>query len=167
MIPKNLTEEDIIKAIQEIDEKGIPLNRHSTGWDILYDGKHYPPKYLISIANKFANGKELQPQEFSGGSETNQFLMSLGFEIAKGGTQDNEFPITSHSWTVLSESIAIKQLDKSAFLHHGTGIPHEIRPFFGLDSFLEGENKQTILLYKGKSYPAHFYVDPTKRLRLL
>jgi len=166
MIPKNLTEEDIFRAIQEIDGNGIPLNRHSTEWDVLYDGKHYPPKYLISIANKFANGEELQPQEFSGGSEANQFLMSLGFEIVKGGTQDSEFPITSHSWKVLSEGIAIKQLDKSAFLHHGTGIPNEIRPFFGLEGFLEGENKPTTLLYKGKSFSAHFYVDPIKRLRL-
>jgi 5-methylcytosine-specific restriction enzyme A len=166
VIPKNLTKKDIFKAIQEIDVNGIPLNRNSTGWDVLYDGKHYPPKYLISIANKFTNGEELQPQEFSGGSESNKFLMSLGFEIVKGGTQDNEFPITSHSWTVLSENIAIKKLDKSAFLHHGTGIPNEIRSFFGLEGFLEGENRPTTLLYKGKAFAAHFSIDPTKRLRL-
>jgi 5-methylcytosine-specific restriction enzyme A len=166
LIPKNLNQKDIFKAIKEIDEKGVPLNRHSTGWDVLYDGKHYPPKYLISIANKFANGKELRPAEFSGGPEANQFLVSLGFEIVKGGTPDSEFPITSHSWTVHSENIAIKQLDKSAFLHHGTGIPNEIRPFFGLEGFLEGENRPTTLLYKGKSFAAHFSIDPTKRLRL-
>ena len=80
--------------------------------------------------------------------------------------KQDEFPITSHSWEVLSNSIAIKHLDKSAFHHHGTGIPAEIRPFFGLEDFLEGENRPTTLLYKGKSFSARFYVDPIKRLRL-
>ncbi len=81
-------------------------------------------------------------------------------------TKNNKFPIISHSWKILSNSIAIKYLDKSAFLHHGTGIPSEIRPFFGLEGFLEGENRPITLLYKGKSFSAHFYVDPIKRLRL-
>jgi len=36
---------------------------------------------LISLANKFANGNELLPTEFSGGLETNNFLKKLGFEI--------------------------------------------------------------------------------------
>ena len=75
-------------------------------------------------------------------------------------------PIISHSWEVFSGSIAIKHLDKSAFHHHGTGIPAEIRSFFGLEDFLEGENPSTTLLHKGKSFSAHFQVDPTERLRL-
>ena len=166
MIPKNLTRQDILQAIKEVDANGIPLDRHSTKWSVLQDGKHYPPKYLVSIANIFRNGEEWHQSKFSGGPETNQFLESLGFEIVTGGTQQNEFPITSHSWEVLSNSIAIKHLDKSAFHHHGTGIPAEIRPFFGLEDFLEGENRPTTLLYKGKSFSARFYVDPIKRLRL-
>ena len=86
-------------------------------------------------------------------------------EINKLGIFSN-FPIISHSWEVLSSSVAIKHLDKSAFHHHGTGIPAKIRPFFGLEDFLEGENRPTTLLYKGKSFSARFYVDPIKRLRL-
>ena len=166
MIPKNLTRQDILQAIKKVDANGIPLDRHSTKWSVLHDGKHYPPKYLVSIANIFRNGEEWHQSKFSGGPETNQFLESLGFEIVTGGTQQNESPITSHSWEVLSSSIAIKHLDKSAFHHHGTGIPAEIRPFFGLEDFLEGDNRPTTLLYKGKSFSARFYVDPIKRLRL-
>jgi len=78
----------------------------------------------------------------------------------------NKFPITSHSWKVLSDDIAIKNLGKSAFLHHVTGIPNEIRPFFGLENFLDGENRPTKLLYKENIFAAHFYVDPNTRLRL-
>nr|WP_280159444.1 EVE domain-containing protein [Priestia megaterium]MDH3141984.1 EVE domain-containing protein [Priestia megaterium] len=38
--------------------------------------------------------------------------------------------LRSHSWEVIGEEIAIKELDKSTFLHHGTGIPKEVRRFF-------------------------------------
>lgn len=48
-----------------------------------YNGEFYPPKYIISIANKYVNGKELDPEEFSGGVEANQFLKSLVFNIVK------------------------------------------------------------------------------------
>jgi hypothetical protein len=36
------------------------------------------PKYTISLANKCANGKELNPSEFSGGKETNDYLRTSG-----------------------------------------------------------------------------------------
>lgn len=64
MIPKNLTQEDILQAIKEVDANGIPLDRHSTKWSVLHDGKHYPPKYLVSIANKFRNGEEWHQTNF-------------------------------------------------------------------------------------------------------
>ncbi|MCX8069543.1 MAG: hypothetical protein N2738_03470 [Thermodesulfovibrionales bacterium] len=48
-----------------------------------YNGELYPSKYVISLANKYANAKELHPQEFSGGAETNNFLKYLGFKIVK------------------------------------------------------------------------------------
>lgn len=43
-----------------------------------------------------------------------------------------KYPVTSYSWTLLSENKAVKHLDKSAFLHHGTAIPKEIATFFNL-----------------------------------
>jgi hypothetical protein len=44
----------------------------------------YPPKYVIAIANKFANGKVLDSGLFNGGDETNRYLCSLGFTIKEG-----------------------------------------------------------------------------------
>ena len=41
-----------------------------------------------------------------------------------------DYPQTKHSWTLLSDNIAIKKLDKSSFLHNGTGIPKEFVPYF-------------------------------------
>lgn len=81
MIPKNIKRHHILKAIEFIDKNGIPKPRLSRTYNLKYDGKLYPPKYLISVANSIANGTELEPFLFGGGEETNTFLENLGFEI--------------------------------------------------------------------------------------
>lgn len=80
-IPKNIHNEHVIEAIHKIDREGVPERRESTRFNLSYEGKYYPPKYVISIANIFANGEEYSPSLFSGGDETNRFLSSLGFMI--------------------------------------------------------------------------------------
>ena len=81
MIPRNINTHHVLKAIRIIDSTGIPPGRESKFFKLLYKGKHYPPKYIVSVANKYANGAELKSSEFSGGKETNAFLVNLGFEI--------------------------------------------------------------------------------------
>lgn len=83
MIPSNITHEHIIRAISEIKKSKIPFHRESTRWSVLYNGEHFPPKYVISLASKFASGRELDPSQFSGGDETNNFLREKGFEIVE------------------------------------------------------------------------------------
>lgn len=83
-IPKNINKEHVVEAIQKIDREGIPDRRESTRFNLSYEGKYYPPKYVISIANIFANGEEYSPSLFSGGDETNRFLSRLGFTIIEG-----------------------------------------------------------------------------------
>ena len=81
MIPNNITKENIVSAINEIEKNGYPIIREPTKYNIKYNEKTYPAKYIISIANKFANGQELISNNFGGGTETNEFLKSRGFEI--------------------------------------------------------------------------------------
>jgi MoxR-like ATPase len=81
MIPQNIKNEHIIKAIEEVEKSGIPKDRSSDRYDLEYNKRYYPPKYIISIANKYANGNDLDHSEFLGGSEANDFLESLGFNI--------------------------------------------------------------------------------------
>ena len=83
MIPKNIKKEHIIKALEEIKKSGVPKGRESKRFLLEYNGENYPPKYIISLANKYANGKELDSKKFSGGSETNNFLKQLEFNIAE------------------------------------------------------------------------------------
>jgi len=61
MIPKNIKREHILKAIEEVKRTGIPEGRGSKKFYLECDGKHYPPKYILSLAN-YANGKEMPPQ---------------------------------------------------------------------------------------------------------
>ena len=69
MIPRNITRGHVIKALEEIDASAIPLCRESAKFALVLNGKHYPPKYVLSLANRFANGKELDSSAFGGGQE--------------------------------------------------------------------------------------------------
>lgn len=83
MIPTNITKTHLEQAIAEIDAEGIRKGRHSSTYDLVYQGKTYPPKLVISIANKYANGEELESGDFEGGKGTTAFqlLEEAGFEI--------------------------------------------------------------------------------------
>jgi len=87
MIPKNIGREHVIRAIEKIKKSGIPKGRRSRKFLLEFKGDLYPPKYIISLANKYANGVELDSSTFSGGKETNDFLRALGFRIVKVSTE--------------------------------------------------------------------------------
>ena len=81
MIPGNIQKKHIIEAIQQLDKQGMPKNRVSKKFDLVWNEKTYPPKYLISLANEIVNKEPLDPEQYSGGNESNNFLMRLGFSI--------------------------------------------------------------------------------------
>lgn len=81
MIPKNISKGHILKAIKEIERNGIPKRRGSKKFQLFYDGECYPPKYVVSLANEYANDVKLESSEFGAGQETNGFLKKLGFEV--------------------------------------------------------------------------------------
>lgn len=74
-IPINITKEHLLKAIEKIDKEGIPKNGDSQYYDVIYNDKKYPPKLIVSYANIFANGTELDRTTFSGGPETQCFKL--------------------------------------------------------------------------------------------
>jgi hypothetical protein len=63
-IPKNIKKEHILKAIEKIDNEKIPDNASSKFYDLIYNGKTYPPKLVVSYANIFINGDELDRKTF-------------------------------------------------------------------------------------------------------
>ena len=80
---KNIKQEHIFSAIEEIDRDGIRKGRSSSTYDLIHNGNIYPPKLVISIANRFATGNELDPKTFKGGDETPAFnlLKEFGFKV--------------------------------------------------------------------------------------
>ena len=78
-----ITKENILSAIKEIDEQGIRSGRQSSTYDLIYEGKLYPPKLVISIANRYATGEEVDSSTFAGGLGTEAFklLEKLDFKI--------------------------------------------------------------------------------------
>lgn len=59
MAISNITENDILKALLYIDENGVPNKNKSMQYDLLWDdGKRYPTKYVITVAEHIANGTE-------------------------------------------------------------------------------------------------------------
>lgn len=81
MIPKSIDKSAVLAAIAQIDKEGVPAPRLSRTYNIQFRGKLYPPKYVISLANKIKNGHELPPFEFGGGKEANSFLSVLEFTV--------------------------------------------------------------------------------------
>ena len=92
MIPKNINEKHVLKAIVAIKENGVLKKRNATKYVLRHDGQRYPPKYVISLANKFANGTELLPSQFNGGREVNEFLGKLGFHIEGVSSRSSRSP---------------------------------------------------------------------------
>jgi len=82
-IPINIHKEHLLKAISKIDAEGIPDYSQSVYYDVIYEGKKYPPKLIVSFANIFANGETLDRNSFAGGRETACFklLEQNGFHI--------------------------------------------------------------------------------------
>jgi 5-methylcytosine-specific restriction enzyme A len=75
----------------------------------------------------------------------------------------HQYPVTAFSWTILSPTVAIKQMDKSAFLHHGTGIPGEIAFFFEIGP--DDDRKSIVLIHSGERYGGYLNTE-NQRIRL-
>lgn len=80
-IPKSITREHVLQALEEIKPETILSNREATKFALIFNKHLLPPKYVLSIANRYANGEELPASEFSGGEEANTYLQNLGFAV--------------------------------------------------------------------------------------
>jgi hypothetical protein len=61
-----------------------------------------------------------------------------------------------YSWTIKSETVAIKKYDKSFFKYNGSEIPMEIRWFFGIEDMNRGDRKEIIFTFESIDYKAFF-----------
>jgi len=86
-IPKRIESPDVIKALQQIDKVGEKPRRKSCVFKLVYGGKYYSPKYVISIANEFSINRKFLTQALFYTYEAMAYLKGLGFNkiITLGG----------------------------------------------------------------------------------
>lgn len=78
-IPK-ITEQNIIDALKQIDENGIPPKNQSRYYSLVIDnGNEYPPKYVVLVAAQLA-GFKLTSENFSA-VEAVRFFKTRGYHI--------------------------------------------------------------------------------------
>lgn len=76
------------------------------------------------------------------------------------------YPISAYSWVIQTPYLFIKNMDRSVFLHHGTGIPREIRSFFGVRDIQPNEKRDITIKYRRVEYRAYIECDKINRTRL-
>ena len=91
--PENITKANILDAVKKIEIESIEL-KPSTKFDVIINGKAYPPKEIMRYAHELMNGENVWDK--SGGTPTNKYLEAFGFEI-KGKVKDNSF-LTGTIW---------------------------------------------------------------------
>lgn len=101
--------EDLIRAIQEIDKNpSLISGRHSSTYDLVFEGKKYPPILVLSIANTLKGNEELTLSSFGNNVEIPfKHLRDNGFEIVQKTTntmKDNREQFKSWVLSNLTEN---------------------------------------------------------------
>ena len=81
-IPKELTQEHVLAAIEDLDRGGPSLFGPSKKFDLEFEGRRYPPKAVLAGAMSHFLGRPVG-NYFDGGEPTNKPLRELGFVIVK------------------------------------------------------------------------------------
>jgi hypothetical protein len=83
-----VTHADVLRAIQEYDRLGPEgfFSAHgfapTTTYDLVWEGRRYPPKAILGTAYEFATGQRLGSGDFEGGKTgAVKVLGELGFTV--------------------------------------------------------------------------------------
>jgi hypothetical protein len=89
MILPTLTQKSIQRGIAQIDRDGVPTTRQSLHYDLLVNGKRYPPKYVVSLAWLLVNGVGHARRAFNAVEAKNYFIKK-GYRIIDRRLEDGE-----------------------------------------------------------------------------
>ncbi|SEK33777.1 AAA domain (dynein-related subfamily) [Pseudobutyrivibrio ruminis] len=107
-IPR-ISEESIKEALEYIDEHGVPFHNESTVYTLVVDGKKYPPKYVIGVANHIANGEEIHTQGYNA-VEAKSYFESRGYTIEMK-QEKYELTVTADSVVSTDDRFTMDNLD--------------------------------------------------------
>jgi 5-methylcytosine-specific restriction protein A len=94
-LPDTITKSDIVRAFHELDAGRSHNFADSTEYDVLFEGRRYPPKAVVGVAAELITGQRYVPRDFSGGLDSKCFriLDGAGFEVV----EKEALPATSKS----------------------------------------------------------------------
>lgn len=107
-IPK-IKKQDVLDALNYIDENGVPFHNQSTKYELVSEeGKKYPPKYVIAVADHLANGTDISVEGFNA-VEAKTYLQGQGFDI-QIKQEKYELTITADAITSTDERFTMDNL---------------------------------------------------------
>ena len=108
-IPK-LKKEYIIEALKYIDKNGVPVHNQSTKYELVTDdGKRYPPKYVVGVADHLANGVDISTDGYNA-IEAKSYLENQGFTIEMKQQEKFELFITAENVVSTDERFTMNNL---------------------------------------------------------
>jgi hypothetical protein len=79
---------DVVRSIHEYDRVGAKefFAKHgfapTTTYDLIWEGRSYPPKAILGTAHELATGRRLASGDFEGGKDgAVKVLTALGFDV--------------------------------------------------------------------------------------
>ena len=86
-----LTRDHLLKAVQAADSGGSNGFKKSTTYDVVHEGRAYPPKKLVGLALEVMTGDSFSPNAFVGGADRACFraLERCGFTVVKKAASSN------------------------------------------------------------------------------
>lgn len=114
--PEKVLKSHVREAAKIWRKEGGFLNfKNSTRYDVIIDGKPYPPKAISSIAHQLATEQILRADEFGGSKEGiwHRRLKTLGFQIQVKGQRSTFSDEVSKSLK-LSRSARLKKIAEAA-----------------------------------------------------
>ena len=110
MATPKLKKQDVIDALKFIDENGVPEHNTSVKYVLVSeDGKKYPPKYVVAVADHLANSTDISTESFNSVDAKN-YLESLGFSIETKQQEKFELSITAESVESTDERFTMNNL---------------------------------------------------------
>jgi hypothetical protein len=83
-----VTDSDVVASINQYDRLGPEqfFSQHgfapTTTYDLIWEGRTYPPKAILGVAHELATGRRLASGDFEGGkSGAVKVLTQLGFDV--------------------------------------------------------------------------------------
>jgi 5-methylcytosine-specific restriction endonuclease McrBC GTP-binding regulatory subunit McrB len=107
--PEKITKEDIVTAFETIESKNETI-KPSTKYDVIFQGKAFPPKEIMRLAHEYATGENLW--NHPGGDPTNRYLTKFNFEIKAKNLSDDPLQYLVNDYKKL---ISEKGLEDEAY----------------------------------------------------